>query len=179
MPVALNLAVQILGILSPFITMGLGWLGVQASRLVQARTGSTTAATAILKLNEIVTTVVTEIEQTMVAAAKARTGGGHMTQADIDAVKKAALDKIRSYLGPAGIELVAKAFGFGSDDMTRFLTSKVEATVFALGHGVIPNAAGNAPAGLPTFYASSPQYPAQKAQGAMVPPVTVQGIPGR
>jgi hypothetical protein len=183
MPAALEIGVQLLGLLSPIIASGLGWLAVRLSQFVAAKTGSVTAATAVLKLNEIITTVVTELEQTMVAAAKARVGGGRLNQADIDAIRRAALDKIKAYLGPEGVALVARAFGLGSTDLNNFLSSKIEAAVYAIGQGVVtvPGGAVVAPAqdALPPFYASSPAHPAQVGSGALSPPATAQGIPGK
>jgi hypothetical protein len=180
-----ELAVQILGILAPLLVTGVTWVVGQLALLIRAKTGSVVAGDAADRLSQMIVTIVTELEQTTVATLKARAPGGKLGQADYDALRKAALDKLKSYLGPAGMELIAKALGVDPTKFETFLVSKIESAVYAVNAGATPTmggAVGNTASGggdtLPPFFASSPSHPAQQGLGGITPGVLPGQIPG-
>lgn len=175
--VLLQVGLVLLEIAAPLLTAGLGWLGVKAAAFVGAKTGWERLQQAILLVNDITVTVVQELQQTMVAAAKRRANGGPLTEADKTAIKTEAFNRIRAHFTPERLVELARVLGVA--DINAYIQSKIEAAVLVLGKGVVqaPTTPGSDSINvnfLPPFYPSDAAHPAT--------PVGSQyatGIPGR
>lgn len=146
-----SLGLQVAGVLAPFAVSAVAWVGKEVALLVRAKTKSEVFGTAIDRLNVMVLTVVTQLEQTMVAEIKARNakagGGEGLTSADADAVKQAAIAKLRTYMGSGGLALLATTLKIEEPKVIDLLSDKIESTLYLQ---------KQAPGALPPFYAGDP-----------------------
>ena len=126
---------QLLGAVAmPFLT----WAAGRVATYFAAKTQSQQVGTAISSANDAVLTVVAELEQTMVATLKSKSGQGTLTAKDVDEVRAAALDKVMSYLGPNGVALISKALGIPNDKLGDWLQGKIQAAVYSMRPGANP-----------------------------------------
>lgn len=145
------LAIQILTTLSPFLIACLSWLGTEAAKLLRNRTRNELLSVSMMRLTDVVVTVVAELEQTMVRELRLRSADGVLSSEDMAAVKAEALRKVKSYLGPAGIALLMKVLGAEKASLEGFISSKIEAAVLAMKMPRAPE-----PVTLPPFLQGNP-----------------------
>lgn len=136
-----ELAIQLLQLLGPVAISALTWAAGQLAAFFAAKTKNQNIGTAINMGNDAAVTVVSQLEQTLVATLKAKSGQGTLTGKDIEEVQKAALDNMRSYLGPNGLALICKALGIKNDDkeLGAWLAGKVQAAVYSMRPGANPS----------------------------------------
>jgi hypothetical protein len=130
--------------LVPFAAMGVHWLGVRAGDLVQAKVRLTEAAirserlrAVLLRLDDAVVTAVMDIEQTLAAESKAVAGDGKLCREDRRRLKEAAVRRVKTFLGSAGLKELGDVLDVWELGIEDFIGAKVEATVLEMKHGVI------------------------------------------
>lgn len=101
-------------------------LAAFGARWVNANVSNTMLKSILLRVDDVIFTVVKEINQTVVDAS--RDADGKLKPDAAEAAKAAALAKVKSYLGVDGLKLLMKIVGFGTDPDT-YLLSKIEAAV--------------------------------------------------
>jgi len=126
-----GLAVQALQLMSPVILLLIAWLSAKAAQWIGAHVQNTRTRAVLLRLNDAVTQAVTAIEQTAVAAAKKPNQNSKLTANAASAVKAAALDELKSHLGPKGVAEVIAVLGIDGSELDKFLSTRIEAAVYA------------------------------------------------
>lgn len=84
------------------------------------------------RIDHLAQDVVEELKQTVVDGMKAANSDGKITAEEADAVRAAALMKLKSHLGPAVIADLMKLSGFTESDLDLLLKTKIEAQVSGL-----------------------------------------------
>lgn len=116
--------------LLPLLLTALTWAAYQAAAWIRAKVGHELAQRALLGLTTGAETVVAELAQTTVGALKAAAADGKLTDAEIEDIRRAALGKLKSYLGPKGLALIADMLGTkDAKTVDRFLLATIEAEV--------------------------------------------------
>jgi hypothetical protein len=82
------------------------------------------AQAILLRLNDEVWTAVREVEQTAVAALKTEDG---LSADDAWAVRDAALQAVKSYLGKPGLAVLERVIQ--PDELTAYILARIEAAV--------------------------------------------------
>lgn len=138
--------------LVPFAAMGVHWLGVRAGDLVQAKVRLTEAAVrserlraVLLRLDDAVVTAVMDIEQTLAAESKAVAGDGKLGREDRRRLKEAAVRRVKTFLGSAGLKELGDVLDVWELGVEDFIGAKVEATVLEMKHGAPPAPESEAP----------------------------------
>jgi hypothetical protein len=112
-------------IAAAFGIFGVG--AIVAARWINANVSNTMLKSVLLRLDDVVFTVVKEINQTIVDASRDPTTGKLLPDA-AERAKAAALAKVKAYLGADGLKLLLKVFGIGADT-DAIIASKIEAAV--------------------------------------------------
>lgn len=107
----------------------LGWIGTQAGKWLRAHAHGQAASTGLDVLENLVTTVVTSLEQTVIASMPT---GRPMTVADARRLKQNAIGAIREYYGPKGLALLAKSLKMSESAITSLVSDKIEVAVYNL-----------------------------------------------
>ena len=157
-PVLAEVGMQLFQAALPAIIAGLAYLGHWLSKLLRAKAHNAAADMALDILDNFVGTAVTRVEQTVAAELKTRSQGGKLTTADAQAVKAKAMEAIRAYYGPAGMDLLAESLKMSRDAVPGLIADKIETKVYQMR---FPEQAG-----LPVFRAGPPTpapAPAPKA----------------
>lgn len=123
----------------------LTWLGVEGAKWLKARTGNENLAAALTRLTDTVNTVVAEVQQTIVTELRKKTADGHLSAQEIAEIKAAALERIRKYLGPDGVQILGQYLKLDQNGVISFIGAKIEAAVLAMKTPVV------APTLLPVF----------------------------
>lgn len=123
---------KVLQILSPILLAVLTWASIKATQYIQAKVKNEYLRGALTRLNDAVLTAVREVQQVAVEAIKAGRADGKLTADEKAAVKKAALDSVKSHLGVKGVDELIKILGLSDGSIDRLLESKIEAAVHAL-----------------------------------------------
>lgn len=87
----------------------------------------------LLRLDDAVLTVVKDLEQTIVREIKRASADGKIPVEERRRIKDMALAKLKSYLGPKGLQLLVKVLGLSGSALDAFLVSKIEAAVHDVG----------------------------------------------
>jgi hypothetical protein len=95
---------------------------------------------ALLRLDDIVVSVVKELKQIRVEALKAATGGKLPPEA-AGTIKQSAIAAVKAQLGPAGLAELASTLGLAGDAVDKLLSTKVEAAVYGIRHASTTNGA--------------------------------------
>ena len=127
--------------LVPFAAMGVHWLGTRAGEMFQAKVRMTEAIVrnerlrAVLqRLDDAVVTAVKDIEQTLVAEAKALAADGKLSREDRRRLKEAAVRRIKTFLGSAGLKELGEVLDVWELSVEDFIGAKVEANVLDMKH---------------------------------------------
>lgn len=139
--------------LVPFAAMGVHWLGTRAGDLFQAKVHMTEAfvrnerlRAALLRLDDAVVTAVKDIEQTLAAEAKALAADGKLSREDRRRVKEAAVRRVKTFLGSAGLKELGDVLDVWELSVEDFIGAKIEANVLDMKHDPRPAPAdGDAP----------------------------------
>ena len=123
---------QLLDLLTPVLLAALGWLSFRAAGWIKAYTKNAQVQGILLRLDDVVFTAVSSLEQTVVVAAKTAASDGQLTKSDGAAVKAAALAEIKSHLGPKGIAELQAILGIKPEGLDSFLSSRIEASVLQM-----------------------------------------------
>ena len=118
--------------LLPVIVAGIGYVGHWLARWLQAHTHSVESGAALSILENLAVTVVTNLEQTVVAEMRARSADHELTAADGAAIKAKAVETLKSYYGATGLEALGKALKLNQDTIAKVLEDKIETAVYGL-----------------------------------------------
>lgn len=118
-----------LEVLAPILVAGLTWLSAKLAQLIKAKVKNEYLRGVLVRLDEAVFTAVKELQQTVVDAIKEATADGKITEAEKQRIKQAAIDNVKSHLGPKGLEELGHILGLGSGSVDGLIASKVEAAV--------------------------------------------------
>lgn len=122
----------------PLFLAGLTYLSKLLVNLIGQKIKNEEVKGILQRLDAISFDVIKELMQVSVDAAKKKADEGGLPKEVAEAAGKAALDKIKSYLGPDGLEKLKAVLGFNTDPATAdakldaFLTTKIEATVHSV-----------------------------------------------
>jgi len=126
----------IVPVLVTTLAAGVTYLGKTLNTYIASKVSNERYAGTLQRLNEVITTVVLEIQQTEVDAIKlvtseASPGGRRITQEEAKYLASKARDRAKAYLGDNGIQGAMYVMGFGKDfrRFDDFLTSRIEASV--------------------------------------------------
>jgi hypothetical protein len=134
-----NVLAQALLALSPFLLAALSWLSLQLAGLIKAKVKHENVRGTLLRLDDAVFVAVRQVYSTVVEELKAAAADGVLTAEERQAVKRAVLDAVRSYVGPKGLLEVGRALGLGDDELDRVLGPRVQAAVYELNARRVPN----------------------------------------
>ncbi len=126
-----DVVMTIVAAVLPLLIATLSWASKKLADLIGQKVKNEEVRGILVRLDEIVLNVVKELMQTTVDAAKAAAEKDPDQWKKVaDAAGKAALDKIKSYLGPAGLKLLGAVLGITDDaKLDEYLKTKIEATV--------------------------------------------------
>lgn len=121
---------KVLEILGPSVAAlavaGLGWLLAHLTSYVNAKAKNAWLAGVLARLDDFVLTAVKDVQQTAVADLKLQTGGS-LSAGDKAKFKADAINKVKSYWGPQGLQDAAKILGL--DQLDSLISGKIEAAV--------------------------------------------------
>ncbi|MHB1844734.1 MAG: hypothetical protein ACYCWW_07865 [Deltaproteobacteria bacterium] len=126
---ALDLGLRILVLLSPVLLAALAWASARLAQFITAHVKNAYLKNALVRLDDAVFSAVKELEQTLVAEVKASSGDGKLSAADCDRIKRAAMDKVKSYLGMKGIAEIATILGLSPEALDGVIGTRIEAAV--------------------------------------------------
>ena len=126
---ALDLGLRILVLFSPILLAALAWASARLAQYITAHVKNTYLKNALVRLDDAVFSAVKELEQTVVAEAKATNSDGKLTAADRDRIKRAAMDKVKSYLGMKGLAEIGTILGLSPEGLAGVLGTRIEAAV--------------------------------------------------
>jgi hypothetical protein len=101
---------------------------------VEKKTSNETIVTFIKRVDVAAMRVVKSVYMTYVEAIKTDQGRT-LTEEERQRAKGLALDKLKSYLGPAGLEELATIFGYTQAQRDKYLDDHIEAAVYDAKHG--------------------------------------------
>jgi hypothetical protein len=125
----MSLTVIIILAISAVLTLALGWLSVRYASWIKEKIKSARVEGILLRLGDAVFKVVRELQQTVVDKAKE---DGEWNKEKAEEVKKAAITKIKEYLGPKGIKEALTILGLDSSGLDKLLGTMIESDVFDL-----------------------------------------------
>lgn len=162
----LDQAISTVGpVLVTLLSAGVAWLGKSLNSYINAKVSNEKYRDALLRLNEVVSTVVLEIQQTEADAMKQVTspdspGGRKITKAEAKYLLDKARNNVKAYLGAKAVRDVRHVLGFPRGDsfeFDSFITSRIEANVQQVKRGedprlqvIIPQPTGSTIRGMPT-----------------------------
>ena len=126
---ALDLGLRILVLFSPILLAALAWASARLAQYITAHVKNTYLKNALVRLDDAVFSAVKELEQPVVAEAKATNSDGKLTAADRDRIKRAAMDKVKSYLGMKGLAEIGTILGLSPEGLAGVLGTRIEAAV--------------------------------------------------
>jgi hypothetical protein len=129
-----ELAADALNLLSPILMAALTWAATRVSRFISERIRNEKLRGVLLRLDDVVMSVVKETFQVTVEALKAATPDGKLPAATAGTIKAAALTAIKAQLGPKGLGELTETLGLTPDAADRLLSTKVEAAVYSIKH---------------------------------------------
>lgn len=124
----LPLVLQALGIL---LTTLVGWLGMKASRWLEAKTHSASFSCAVEKITTVTKMLVAEAERTLVKEAQAAAADGKLTKEEGLKIRNEVVKRAKEHLGTKGLKELQGCLGHAGDDgmamIERMLRTHVEA----------------------------------------------------
>lgn len=125
----------LLPILVTLLIAVLAWAGKALADLLREHAKTASTRRTIDRVYEVVWQVVLELEQTEVALLKASLGEGsdggrRITPAEAKQLGAVALEKVKAFMGPRGVQELLYILGAtDSRAVDRFISSRIEATV--------------------------------------------------
>lgn len=114
----------------PLLTVVLGWASVELSKFIRAKTKNEALAGALVRLNDVVFTVVKALNQTVVDELRKASADGKVTKEEVEKIKATALAQVKSHIGPKGIDELLYVLGLKDEAaLDKFVADKVEAAV--------------------------------------------------
>ena len=124
--------------IAPVLIAALSYLSMKAAQLLQAKVKNEYLRGVLTRLDDALYTAVLEVQQVVVDRIKAESG--KLDEAARARIKAAALDAVRAYFGPKGLEQVGRVLGITPTNLERHLETRLEATVYGLrSQGLILN----------------------------------------
>ncbi len=119
---------QVWILLSPLFAIGVGWLGVQMHRLLNANVTSTNYKTAAAKMTDLATTTVLALNQKVVDDLRDPTKPGVLDEATAARLKAQAVEDVMAALGDA--KKIARDLGVAEVERLRArVADNIEAAV--------------------------------------------------
>lgn len=120
----------------PVVVALFGWLSARLVSWLKTKTKNEVLHGMMTRLNESVTALVLEAEQTLVtemkkARAADSPGGKTLTDNEARNVKKNVLDNLRNMFGQKGIDELKNVLGVDDTGLDKFLSAKIEGAVLA------------------------------------------------
>lgn len=125
------LAPHLISLVSGLVGLGVTALTIKLRQLLQAKLGRELGAAAAGRVNDIVQTVVLELDQTVVGAARKAAEDGKITAEEAGRIKGLAVERSKSLLGKIGEKEIMRALSMGEQAFGEYLRAKVEAHVSA------------------------------------------------
>ena len=100
---------------------------------VQQKTSSEQLGNFIKRVDDVSYKIVKSVYMTYVDAIKQN--GGNLTDEEKSKAKQLALDKLKSYLGPAGLGELSNIFSFSQTELDKYLDDHIEAAVYDVKNG--------------------------------------------
>jgi hypothetical protein len=122
-----DIVAQILTLMAPVLVALFGWGMKKVADLISAKVKNEYLKGALVRLDTEVTHVVREVEQTYVQSA--RGADGKLTAESAKKALDTALAKLKQNLGSSWLSELSSIFG--AEDLTSFLTSRIESAVNA------------------------------------------------
>jgi hypothetical protein len=148
-----DVGLRVFELLSPLLLAALTWTAARGAQLITAMVKNEYLRGVLVRVDTAILAVVREIQQVTVDTIKAARADGKLTPEERAGIQKAALDAVKSYLGPKGLAEITRIFGLDTLGVERFLTTRVEAAVhdLKLARASVPTsgAAPGAPLPLP------------------------------
>ena len=124
--------VILLSVVAPLATFGMIWLGDKLAGLIRNRVKNEQLRRLLLRLDDMVVTVVKELQQTVVADLKAASADGRIDREERRRIKETAVRQVKTYLGAQGLEDLASSLGVWDMAVEDLIGSKIEASVHDL-----------------------------------------------
>lgn len=126
-PQLTQLTTDALQLLAPVVLALIGWLGLRLQKLIATKVENEKIEGVLLRLEAVVETAVKETAQTFLSNLKSP------TPKDYKKARAMALESIKAYVGPRGIEEAKKVLGLQEDGaLEKLIASLLEATVHDL-----------------------------------------------
>jgi hypothetical protein len=125
----IDLGLRLLVLLSPIVLGALTLASLKLSQFFSAHVKNAYLRNVLTRLDDAVFSAVKELEQTVVAAMKAASADGALSDAERQSIKQQALATVKSYLGMKGLEQLATVFGLDTGTIDGLLGTKIEAAV--------------------------------------------------
>ena len=100
---------------------------------VQQKTSSEQLGNFIKRVDDVSYKIVKSVYMTYVDAIKQN--GGNLTDEEKSKAKQLALDKLKSYLAPAGLGELSNIFSFSQTELDKYLDDHIEAAVYDVKNG--------------------------------------------
>lgn len=125
-------------VILPLLGIVATWAGVHLQALLKARVKNERVQGALSRLATITVASVKEVEQTFLSELNT------VTSADLEKARNAAVAKIRSHVGPRGLEELKGVMGYDEgSDVDRLIVTTLESTVHDLKNaGQLPHETG-------------------------------------
>jgi hypothetical protein len=116
-------------VLAPIVTAIIALVGVALRNFIAAHTKSEYLKGALIRLNDIVFSVVKEIEQTVVAGLKEALADGVLSDEEKAKIKQDAMSLVKQHIGLKGLAEMARVFGLEGAALDAMISTKIEAAV--------------------------------------------------
>ncbi len=121
----------------PLVLWGIKYFGQKITNLladyVQSKTQNESLVNIVKRTDEAAMRIVKSVYMTYVDAIKKNSGA--LTDEEKAHAKNLAIDKLKSYLGSAGLEELANIFGYTQEQRDKYLGDQIEASVYDVKHG--------------------------------------------
>ena len=125
-----HIAISALDLAAPLLVAVLTWTATRLSKLISTRIRNERVRAALLRLDDVVMTVVKETLQVTVKAIRAASANGKLPPGTADVIKRAAVAAVKAHLGPLALAELASALSLSPDALEHLLSTKVEAAVY-------------------------------------------------
>ena len=126
----MSLLEQAVVVLTPVFALLISWAGLSISRWLHAQVKNAYIRTALVRLNEIVTTVVRGLYQQVTTSLKAASKDGKLSTEEARAIKTDAVVSVLDQLGKRGMRDLEHVLQ--KDSLEEFIEHKIEAAVHAI-----------------------------------------------
>jgi hypothetical protein len=120
---------DIIAYLTPVLTGVGAYLIKLILNWIHAHTKAGLTQTILIKVSDIIETVVRELMEIVVTDAKAASIDGKLTPEEIRKIRDDALAKVKAFLGPDGLKEIMGILGITPSTIDSYLTSKINSTV--------------------------------------------------